>query len=237
MAERAGEGDPTSEPRDARPEDPATDIPRGWSYHPLGPRWTAVGSAELAAVPFARICQLIALEGRTIVSRGTGWLCAPGIIATAAHVLERADRCEVLWAGSAERHLTSSFALHPRYATERRGSEVDVARLKAVPTPGGAIGRADPGGGAVTAAGFQNGVLVRHEGPSTVVGPYLGHAADTAGGHSGGPILVGASAVALHLGTSDRTRRFLPEAQARTLATRNNSAVLLTSEAAGFLYA
>ena len=206
-----------------------------FAFPPGGPRWTPVPASALHVKPYLQICDILAVSGGQPINRGTGWLCAPGVIATAAHVVYGADSCRVRWSSSQQVHQTDFFAIHPSYLPGLRASHVDLAKITGVPSPHDPLEPLLEAGPTVSAVGFQNGVLVEHAGNAKVVPPYLGHRADTDVGHSGCPLLFGEKVLALHVGTAAATRPHLPAAQASQLNTLN-SGILIGAPSTQFLY-
>jgi V8-like Glu-specific endopeptidase len=191
--------------------------------------------ASLNIKPFLQICDILALSAGQPINKGTGWLCAPGVIATAGHVLYGADSCKVRWSSSPQVHQTANIAIHPAFDPSRIASDVDLAKIGGVPGPEEPLTPLLEAAAFVMAAGFQEGVLVEHSDAAKMVSPYLGHRAHTAGGHSGCPLLVGDKVVAVHIGTAAATRQFLSPAKAAQLNTLN-SGILIGAPSTQFLY-
>lgn len=206
-----------------------------YSYPIEGPRWSVVDAAQLSNEPYKQICRITAYFSGEIIKMGTGWLCKDGVIATAGHVLFGADECEIQWASSVNSTRVNTFELHPQFALQRVGSDVDLAKITGVPSPNSPLEASEVTPEIVAALGFQFGDLVEHSGSTVYVQQYIGHRADTDQGHSGGPILNGNRVVGLHLGTSPITRRFLPHELRQNLIT-NNCGVLISAPACQFLF-
>lgn len=103
--------------------------PKPFSFPPTEPRWTPVSAASLGISPYTQICHIRAKTAGQVRKAGTGWLCRAGVIATAAHVLAGADRCEIRWAASSQWHEINAFTIHPDFTSDRIGSDVALRGL------------------------------------------------------------------------------------------------------------
>lgn len=209
---------------------------RGWSFQPGGPFWKKVDRPKLGGSPYAQTCSIAARINGRVKSRGTGWLCQDGVIATAAHVVEDADECEVQWAGSSRTHRTRHFRTHESYRANKVGSEVDLARIEGVPSPASPLPVSTRSPSSVAVLGYHAGDLVEHQGAAVHVGSFIFHKADTEQGHSGGPILDGADVVGLHVANAPETLEHLPHHLRARARGMNNAGIALTAASSQFLF-
>jgi V8-like Glu-specific endopeptidase len=169
------------------------------------PVWTPVPQSQLGNDPFRNLCQI-----RTATTSGSGWLSADGHVYTAAHVVHPYDRCEVRFAASSNWIRSQSVRLHRDYGGSNwEGSPADLARIQ---LPAGAN---LPGlqvdtyaAGPVSAKGFSSGTLVQDGGHAMHWEAYICHSADTLGGHSGCPVMVGSKVVGIHVGPMSLVNQF-----------------------------
>lgn len=192
-------------------------------------KWVAITEPEIDTSPYAAVCE-IGVDGNVV---GTGWLAASRVVVTAAHVLGGASACEVKfpsWKSSRRvaipRTEIGGSVLSP-------GSPSDIACI-ALPE---SISTITPLSIAVprtvvsvVALGYFNGTLLRSEGSGEMFGDeFVAHNADTHpdGGQSGGPLLFEGGVVAIHLGSSSISRKFVASHYRKSFDNYMNSGVLI----------
>jgi hypothetical protein len=196
-------------------------------------RWANVSKSQLNTAPFNRICLVEGYVNGIPAKGGTGWLHAPGVILTAAHVVADGDKARVQFPGQADSHEVAVKKIAKGFRAsdgeERECSAADLAYLEA---PSGLAASFDPfhlltiGSATATAIGYHDGALVRHAGDWKDVGPFTAHKCDTDHQHSGCPLFVGSSVYGIHVGLFSGSRPFLMGSDAQ-LTGYLNSAVRL----------
>lgn len=200
--------------------------------------WAPVPAARLGLSPYRQICEIVPLVSGKPQGSATGWLVAPGKVATAGHVLYngyfKADACRLRWANSPPNnfiHITAdSFRRNPSFRPARQGSSDDRAIILVPDGPSQPLPiHNGPLPAQIAVIGFQEAVLVESPGRPLSVPPYLGHNAAADQGHSGAPVLAGGAVAGMHIGNGGKAREFLTGSEYTKFISKNAALLIKSS--------
>ncbi|MGJ7546314.1 trypsin-like serine peptidase [Variovorax sp. LT1R16] len=200
------------------------------------PMWKKIDELRLRTSPYAGICEIL-IDGQR---RGTGWLAMPGLVVTAAHVLQAEESCEMFFPASVVPMRSRSICRIGAFDASVAGSTSDLACI-AMSEPAGVAPlkmAAEATPSAVTAIGFpgSTGPLVEHTGDARLFRQdFLAHSAHTGVGHSGCPVFVDGFVVGLHLGDSLISQSHLEASGRADFGAFLNVALALTTQRIAFI--